>query len=254
MGTYRSLRRVNGASPEFQEIYDLLEMIEQKRDLTIIEYSFTSFESELRDQLGMLFEKTVKDYTAHKQREIASYLLHTDAKLSGRDIEDLKAVLVDEYENKKVRKDILQRLAKLHCLDKETVLDLICSAEQGVSRMTVEYLDKLMRDDEYDLAFLKECVVAINNHDDTGTERRLVSKILEIDVKNGVLALQELNLVEIGAKRRLSSELIKHKDQIIAAGVTKEALELAKECHKKADNKGWRDECAALISELEAIV
>ena len=251
MSAYRAFRKHGGDSGTFKELYDLIEMIEQERELTICEYNITEFRKELREQLGKIYELSVKTYTRVKQREIAAYLLKSGAELSGRDIDDLKEILVDEYENKKTRKDILQRLSEYHCLDKDTVLDLIGSQEQGVSRLTVDNLDQLMRPAAYDLAFLKECVAAVNGHDDTGTERRLVSKILDIDVKNGVTALLELKIIEIGVKRRLTTELIRHKDQIVDSGVIEEALILAKECHKKAEDKGWRDDCLQLIKELE---
>ncbi|WP_029201476.1 hypothetical protein [Oribacterium sp. NK2B42] len=250
--TYRSLKSVSGKSEEFQKIYDLIEMIEQERDLTIVEYSAASFEKELSDQLGKLFELAVKAYTIAKQKEIAVYLLRSEVKLSDQDIKDLKEVLIDEYEGKKIRKDILTRLCSYHCLDKETVLDLIGSPEQGISRLAVDCLDQLMPSGAYTQDFLAECVDVINGHDDTGTERRLVSKILNIDVALGIKALRNLKLVEIGAKRRLAAELENKKEEIIAAGVVDDALYLARECHKKAENSGWLDDCQKLIEEFEA--
>lgn len=205
----------------------------------------------LRLQLGQLMQNAIRQYTKYKQREIAVFLLQSDEILSERDIDDLKNIVKDEYENKKKRKDIIIRLSKLHCLDKETVIDLICSPEQGVSRITLDYLDHLLPPECYTYSFLCDCVQAVNQIDDVGARRRLIDKMLDIDIGNGLKALQELNLEEIGSKRRMTAVLIEHKEQIIALRIQSIAVSLAEECYKKAADGGWRDKCQKFINELK---
>lgn len=89
------------------------------------------------------------------------------------------------------------------------------------------------------------------NTADSGAERRLVSNILNMDLKKGLMAIsRHLPLIEIGTKRRLASELISHKDEIIQNGLTEIAIPLAEECHKTADNKGWRNDLLSFIDSL----
>lgn len=122
-----------------------------------------------------------------------------------------------------------------------------------MSRIALDYFNHLLPSECYTYSFLCECVQAVNQIDDVGARRRLISKMLDIDISNGLKALQELNLEEIGSKRRMFSVLAEHKEQIIALGIQHIALSLAEECYKKASDDGWRVECQKLINELKEV-
>ena len=253
MDTYFTLKDHGGPSDtdSFKVIFDLLYEVEHRRALTLCRFLEVEFEDELRRQLGRVMDSAVKLLNDHQRRRIALRLLSSDDPLDIEEIKVFTEIATDEYELKKIRKDVIVRLSKQHCFKPETVLDLISSLEQGVSRITLDYLECLMVPEFYTESFLVDCVAAVNESDDVGTKRRLISKILDVDLKKGLKALQDFRLDEIGSKRRLTSELLERKDEIKSIGLQELAMSLAEECHKKASDGGWRADCQGLIEELK---
>ena len=116
----------------------------------------------------------------------------------------------------------------------------------------MDHLDQLLPLPSYTQSFLDECVRSAVETGDTGAERRLVNKILKIDLEKGLKAIADnLPLVEIGTKRRLASELIKSEDKIQELHLEGLVISLAEECHKKAADGGWRDTLQVFIDKLK---
>lgn len=251
---YRIIKdKFDGLVPDnFKELYNVLYEIEENRALTLVPFSTTEFKDELTRELCSEMEKALRKYTEYQRRKNSVYLLCSNVDLSSSDIKDLIDIVKDEYENKKIRKDIIDRLCNLRVLDGETVLDLIKSPEQGVSRLTIDNLASLLPLPAYTQDFLDDCVIAVSYTEDSGAERRLVSNILDLDLEKGLIAIsRHLPLVEIGTKRRLAAELINHKNEIEKKGLKALVLPIAEECHKTASNKGWRDELQTFIDWLQ---
>lgn len=232
-----------------KEVFELLHMLEEDRNITPVQFAEGKFGERLKEKLTARFKEYANEHEASQRRKNLIFRLHDGAKLSTFDIEQLIETAKDDYENKNIRKDAVKALAHRHCLEWETVIDLLRSYEQGVARVTCDLLEQLMDKDLYTMEFLNECVDVMNQTDDTGIERRLVQKLLSIDIAKGLKALQNYNIIEIGSKRRLAVELENHKDDIICHGLQEDAIYLAEECHKTAE-KGWRDECLKFIEEL----
>lgn len=243
----------DGSCPEnFQELYNVLYEIEENRHLNLVPFGYSDFESTLRREIAEIVEAAIFKYTEYQRRKNSLYLLKADTELSRADIRDLVDIVTDEYESKKIRKDIILRFAGLRVLDENTVFDLIKSPEQGVSRITLDYLDQLLPLSSYTQSFLNECVRAVAENDDTGAERRLVKKIIKIDPEKGLKAIADhLPLVEIGTKRRIASELIENEDRIHELHLEEIVIPIAEECHKKAADNGWRNTLQAFIDKLK---
>ena len=252
---YLTLKRMNLPFPEDnEELFTTIDRIENVRELTISKFIETDFENRLREQLGKIIDDAIKVLTEKRRRENLWQLMgnHRFA-LSLEDIHFIVEIAVDEYEDKKRRKDAIKRLSKEHCLDKETMLALISSEEQGVSRIAVENMNLLLseRENENKEEFLADCVKIINDSDDIGLKRRFINKVLGYDLREGLCALRNFDLSEIGSKRRLSIELIKHKEEIIAESLQETAIVFAEECCKKGSDGGWKEDCQILINELK---
>lgn len=243
-----------GFPDEEKQLFELIDKLVNFYDLAICPFVETSFEKILRYQLGQLVEIAMKKYTSLRQRESAKYLLKTGTKLSKKDIYLLKEIALDEYELKRIRKDAILRLSEYQSLDKDSVIDLIESPEQGVSRFTLDNIDKLMPSSEYSKGFLCECVQTVNSIDDTGARRRLIMHICDVDLEMGLYALDELLLNEVGSKRRLINELVSRKDEIISAGLQEQAMKLAAKCFDKKKDDGWKEEGEKFISEMKGMM
>lgn len=251
--TYEAFDRYRNESqwPEKDmEVFRLLHMLETERNITIVQFADGMFANRFKEKLIARFKEYANEHEVTQRRKNLIFRLHDETKLSSFDIEQLIDTAKDDYENKNIRKDAVKALAQRHCLGWETVIELLRSYEQGVARITCDLLDRLMMQEMYTQEFLNECVDVMNATDDTGVERRLVQKLLTIDLTKGLKALQNYNVVEIGSKRRLAAELENHKEEIISCGLQEDAIYLAEECHKTAE-KGWRDECQKFIYELK---
>lgn len=241
---------MNGGASD-KAVFTQIHNLEYDRSITLIPFADGEFGNQLKKQLAERFREYANEHERTQSRKNIFFKLKSGSQLSMTDINNLIETAKDEYELKNIRKDAVRVLASKHCLDAETVLDLMRSQEQGVSRLTCDCLDQMLRStDDYTQDFLNECVDIMNESDDTGVERRLIKKLLEIDVKKGIKALLNLDMVEIGTKRRLAAALRDHKDDILINNLQAEAIYLAEECCKTAQ-KGWKGDCEKLIEELK---
>lgn len=220
------------------------------RNLTIVRFVTTEFEAILREQVANKFTEILSSHERYMKRQALVAKLTAGNPLSDYEKKKVLQIALDEFEEKSIRKMALMRLIEYGVGEKDC-LQLIASNEQGVSRLAIENLDRLCSNVQVSAEFISHCVSICNTSDDVGLARRFVKVILDVNFSEGLVALRELELREVGIKRRIVVELINHKKKFKNSTEVECALKLLRSCLAKTEDLGWKHDGAVLVEHLE---
>lgn len=245
----RSVKDLTAISDIDKNLILLLRDLDSNRKLTAVPFEIPYFRDELRRHMSILFADSLKLVEIKNQRNNVWRSLKAGVSPTEAEIKILKEIAIDETEDKVFRKRAINSLS-LVGIDSDSILELLSSTEQGVKRLCVEHLGELMRQQPIPKDFLLSCVNIANESDDVGISRRLISAILQIDLITGLLSLVNLDLTEIGARRRLATVLEEHESEINQHGLYDVAITLANRCLNKTSDDGWIKRCKELLDRL----
>jgi hypothetical protein len=137
-------------------------------------------------------------------------------------------------------------------MSSDDLCELVSSTSQAVARLAIECLDLLLQPSADLPDFLAFCVATVNDSDDVGLARRLITKILAISLPEGLQALGKIDLMEIGARRRLAGVLGAYEDNIQQSGLQAPAADLLARCLVKTTEDGWIIRGRELLTRLKA--
>lgn len=220
--------------------------------LTITTFSYGTFTSVLRREIANLFHQILQTQQEKNRRVAVARLLGDRVRLSAEDLTVVVGIATDELEEKTLRKRAIMALADRGGVDEDTVLAFLSSAEQGVQRLAVQLLDKLYQVRPPEPEFLAQCAQVANESDDTGIVRRLIPSILRIDLAAAVEALENIDLSEVGTRRRIANLLEEYEMDIIAADLSTSVVELLARCLEDPQETGWKSRCRRLRERLSA--
>jgi hypothetical protein len=248
----RAVNDLSALTPDMRTLFELLRDLESK-NLTVVRFETTHFRDDLKRELSHLFAGTLKLLETKNQRTSILFSVKPDTQLTSFETNVLIDISTDESEDKTFRKQAIYMLRSVGINDSEKIRELLSSYEQGVRRLTVQYLGELYKYRPFPEDLLDFCVETANEADDVGIARRLISSILDIDLTAGLKTLQRLDLTEIGARRRLAGALEDHEAEILASHSVSVAIELANRCLLKTNEAGWLNRCKELASRLSAV-
>lgn len=241
-----------GLGEDDAKLFELLRELEVSRQLTIIPFELDYFADELRRALGSLFSATLELLEVRNRRTSVLAGLKRDEPLDSTEIATLRALALDDSEDKEPRKRAIALLAHSGGMAEADVLDLLRSTEQGVQRITAGLLSQLCAGGSPADDFFSECVEVANESDDVGMARRLIPSLVGLDLDHALRAFDGLDLAEVGARRRLAAALEAAEPAIVERGLRRRAAALARRC-ATAEGSGWVSRCKELIARLEAI-
>ncbi|GAB3810414.1 hypothetical protein GCM10027605_48500 [Micromonospora zhanjiangensis] len=233
-----------------QNLVRVLQELETERQLTIVPFSYGLFEAALRRQLATLFAQSLRLLGDRHRRTAVARMFTDPARLTLSDLDLTRQTAIDELEDKTVRKQAVRALAARAAADEETILTLLSSAEQGVQRLAVQLLPTLYVRRPAEPDFFEHCVALANHSDDVGLARRLIPSLLDIDLGVAVDAISELDLVEVGARRRLADLLERHEAAILAAGLQDAVRALLARCLDASKESDWKTRCRDFAGRL----
>lgn len=225
--------------------------IESQRGLTVIPFDYGYFGHELRRQLGTLFQSTLGMLQARNVRSGTAQILTSPGQLTASDLAVITEIALDETEDKNVRKRCIRALAERRAADPDAVDALLRSWEQGVQRLSIELLPDLYLPRPPDEDFLSECITLANGLDEVGVRRRMIGAVVAIDLGKGLEALEQLDLDDVGTRRRLAVVLEENESEIRNAGHRAVALRLADRCIGNPTRSGWETRLRELRRRLE---
>jgi hypothetical protein len=237
-------------NPDKRHLVDTLREIEYERQLTIATFDFNPFKDVYRREAAKMFAEALDLLSQRSRRLMLMGLLRESARLTRADLDATEALAIDETEDKGPRKMAISALMTRHAASVETVVSLISSPEQGIQRFALAGLPSLYTQRPADADFFDDCVTLANESDDIGLARRIIPALFEIDVKLAVRSLENLDLSEIGARRRLAAALESHESQIQEEGLTLEAISMLTRCLVKSEDAGWMARCRSFIERL----
>lgn len=236
-------------SPDDRTLYDLLHRLAATLNLTAVPFARSYFRDVLRVQMSNLFADSLRLTQQRNQRDNVLASLRPSQTLNEYEQLVLGEIALDETEFVRVRKLAIHALLPVGVAEEE-LRELVGSATQGVARLAIEHLDELLQPDADVPDFLSYCVATVNDSDDVGLARRLIGKILDISLSNGIHALAKLDLTEIGVRRRLAGVLEAHEDAIRQAGLQLETADLLAHCLVKVSDDGWLVRGRAFLERL----
>lgn len=238
---------VKKKSDEYKQMCLLRDL--ESKNLTIVQFRESEFANELRKQLSTLCFEGLKLVEIQNQRNSVLKLEQVDDSRKEYVIGILKQIAKDETADKFSRKRAIRNLLSVG-IDFASILELLDSSEQGVKRLCFEHLDDLIGDGKADQEFITECIRLANEADDVGISRRLITKILKIDLKLGLTSLDKLELFDVGTKRRLVLALSENETIIQDKKLEYLALGLLRRCLGKSSEDSWTKTCKELIERL----
>ncbi len=238
------------SDPSTRQLLEVLTDLETERQLTIVQFDQANFADVYRREVSKLFSIGLNALQARLQREALSAILLSSASLSMSELVAAEEVALDEFEDKNFRKRAITALVERDAASPDTAAALIASREQGVQRLAVHHLAKLYRQRPPDPDFLADCVALANESDDVGVIRRLVPALFSLDTSMAVEALTELDLSEIGTRRKLASELEEHEGELLDPRTRALAIDLLDRCAQDTKDVGWLARCRAYVERL----
>jgi hypothetical protein len=235
-----------------RRLVETLRALESDRQLTVVPFDHGYFKDELRRQMAALFAQSLTVMERGNQRSRVLGALSETARISAVDRAILAALATDEAEDKNARKRALSALAESGGVDEDDLKILLESMEEGIQRLTIMLLPKLAPERPIDPELLSFCVAVANASDDVGISRRLIPVVFEMDLENAIDAMESLSLADIGARRRLAGALEEYEAELVALGLHRQAVDLAKRCMVATSEAGWLKRCEELVSRLSA--
>lgn len=250
--TYRAYLQRTSSDGIDPRLVDTLMSLEVDRSLTIVPFGPGTFRLQLARELARLFQAGLSALQVRNRRETLGVLLGDAAHLAPHDLELAREVALDEFEDKRLRKQAVRALAATIGADAETITDLIRSDEQGVARLALSLLPSLHRADPPDQGLLEEIVEICNDSDDVGLGRRLVSQLFEAAPALAVMVLHGLSVADIGLRRRLAGGIDQHLDVLLKdATLIAATIELLQRCVNRSGEASWLQRAKALLADLE---
>jgi len=234
-----------------QELVDILHQLDATLNLTAVPFARPYFRDVLRTQMSNLFSESLHLVQQRNQRDNVLASLRPGQNLSEYEQFILLQIALDETEFVRVRKLALRSLLP-NRIPEDDLRELVASPSQAIARLAIEHCDEFFPLDGDVSDFLDFCVATVNDSDDVGLARRLISKILSVSLTDGIRALRNLDMTEIGARRRLAIVLESYEDEIRQSGLQDEAADLMAKCLVKASEDGWIARGRAFLERLRA--
>ncbi|NEA79453.1 hypothetical protein G3I30_10140 [Actinospica acidiphila] len=247
---FRPPADLDSLSEKKRQLVRTLREIEQERRLTAVSFDYGRFGEVLRRELSKLFDIALGQMEERNRRKSIRPLLTDPARLTTADLRAAQTIVVDEWEDKQVRKEALRALAARRALDEEALHSLLSSAEQGVQRMTVELLADLYPVRPPSQEFLEHVVAVANASDDVGIARRLIPVLPAMDLPRGIEALALLDMDDTGTKRRLATTLETYEDAIARERLQSAVAALLERCLSQVSESDWKTRCRAYLARL----
>lgn len=238
----------SGLSDADEMLMARLSVMEREHQITIVSFSEEGFADVLRRQLGTLFAIGLQLLESQNRRRFLRTMFTDASGLSAQQLDWTTELALDEMEDKGLRKQAVRALAECRAASEETTLALLDSPEQGVQRQAFQSLDQLYVDRPPDPDFLRSAVEIANQSDDVGIGRRLVTTLFDFDVGAALVALAELELTDVGRRRRITDQLEARQGEIGASGLMPQALVLARRCQSTEDSRDWKARLKAFIA------
>ncbi|NKZ09228.1 hypothetical protein [Actinomadura latina] len=237
-----------------RKLLSVMREMELDWQLSFVNFDYANFNNVLRREMANLFHLILAGQQEKNRRSALLRLLSDQSRLSAEDLVVATRIATDELEDKILRKRAISAISANGGADEDTVLTLIGSDEQGVQRLSVQLLDTLYRVRPPEPDFITHCVQTANQADDIGIVRRMIPSLLRIDLALAVESLLSLDLTEVGTRRRIAEHLERHEDEIVAAGLTPNAVALLVRCLGGSDEIGWKARCRELRDRLSSTI
>ncbi|MCD5316914.1 hypothetical protein [Kineosporia babensis] len=239
-------------SPDDRKLVEMLQMIRSDYELTVVPFSHDSFGLVLGMQLSKLFQRSVRLLRRCDRRTALLRSLDSSGQLNRRQIDQLIEIATNDYEVDKLqRKMALRRLAAADVRDRDLLLDVCTSKEQGVQRLGFDLLDKLipLPPDE-DLVRRLADISA--QSDDVGVPRRFLSSIADLEPQLLDVALSAAGPRDEGSRRRAFEGLENNEQVMREAWGHNRLREFLDLCEGKTpDQRRWIDRLRAMREELD---
>lgn len=233
-----------------KNLVETMHGLEVDRELTIVPFEYGQFAAILRRQMSQLFDQSLQLMKERSQRKLLGLLLGDPASLTLRDLAFAEELALDELEDIAQRKRAFAALLARSAASEDTAIALVGSETQGIQRMAIQNLERLHSERPPDPEFLATCVQIANQSDDVGVARRLIPALFRMDCAAALEALDQLDVSEIGTRRRIAQELEAHESTIVASSLQKVALPLARKCKEDKSPALWRTRLDGLIERL----
>jgi hypothetical protein len=238
--------------PAKRNLVQMLDEIESVRQLTIVQFNMDTFGEIFRREAAKLFAFALATTAQRAKREALANTMRDGARLSTRELLATEEIALDEFEEKAWRKLAVETLAEHGVVGPETVSDLIRSREQGIQRLAIDKLAQLYAQRPPDADFVQDCVALANNADDVGVARRMIAALFDLDVASAIHGLLELDVTEIGLRRRLAALLVEREHMCAEPAVRAEAVELLTRCIRKTkDEAHWISRATECLERLQ---
>lgn len=197
-------------------ILDLL--VAQKRTIIRFDLNKGDFNKVLSRQINCELERAAsqlqlyyRNRTVLERIRSENYKSYFAESITADKLEFFKKLLFDPFEHKELRKRILYFFTIYKGLTDEKIIELFEDSEQGISRMAVDQAPRLLTDNNNKEFIVKSLIQIIKDSQETGTIRRAISTIFEIDIQIGLKYIFELlPAYDIGTPKRILSWLLEN--------------------------------------------
>lgn len=214
---FRAAQRGDAASGDHNEdqLFTALDRVEREYQVTIVPFGTQYFADTLQQHLGGLLQRATTVLRGDNERAAQRLLISGERELTPDELEHVRAIAVDELEDKNIRKRALEVLANANAIDAPTALDLCRSLEQGVARKMLTLLPVTAQG--FPLEFFAEVAEVVNELDDVGMDRRLITALFALDADRAYAGLAKLTISEIGSARRVLAGIAQREDLEVGA-------------------------------------
>ncbi|MXP20206.1 hypothetical protein GIY30_02320 [Gordonia sp. HNM0687] len=249
---YLTLVQATGTAPladaDDSNLVTTLSMVEREYRGTIIQFPESGFREQLRRQLGRLLQLGLGLIEQQSRRAFLLKMSSDPSALSAQQIQWAVDLAGDDLADKTSRKSAISALAELSAATEELATDLLGSAEQGVQRLAFDRLVDLYTTRPPDPEFLRNAVEIANRSTDVGLGRRLIQSLFEMDIAQAFVALESLDLSDVGLRSRITDQLELYERQILDDGLVAEALALAERCQTESRSPRWQQRLKAFVA------
>lgn len=233
-----------------RNLVDKIRDLESRLQVTVVQFDNGYFRDVLTREMSSLFLQTLQLVQERNVRAASLGALGGNLPPTSQ-VAVLTRIALDELEEKTPRKRAIGALARIGGISQEDIRSLLNSAEQGVQRLATIELSRLWGSEPLDVDFAEFCVELANNSDDVGVVRRLLPALMSIDLEIALDAFTELDLSEIGTRRRLA-ELLQANEAVLTEDTLRgKARALAQACAVDPSKSGWIARCKEFILRLE---